>query len=50
MKWDFDILARKHKDCITKWDIDGPIEMQLVYDRDGKIKCGCCGLMVKVIE
>jgi len=43
---DLDWLARGHIDCITKWDIDGPVEMQLVFGRDGKIKCACCGVEV----
>ena len=43
---DLDWLASEHMDCITKWDIDGPVEMQLVFGRDGKIKCACCGVEV----
>ena len=40
-------LAREHIDCITEWDIDGPVEMQLVFGRDGKIRCSCCGVEVE---
>ena len=43
---DLDWLARKHMGCITEWDTDGPVEMQLTLGRDGKVKCACCGVEV----
>ena len=42
MNFDLDWFARDNPECITKWDIDGPVEMQLVLNRDGKLKCTCC--------